>query len=407
MSLETTFSLELPHIVFGPGSSADTGSHLARLGVTRALLVCDPFVVSTGVATRVQRELRTLGIESGVFDDIAGEPTEASVATAIEAATTGGWDGFVGIGGGSALDTAKLCALFATHGGGIYDYLNAPLGEGRQVPGPLLPLVALPTTSGTGSEVTTVAIVDVGVKSGISHRYLRPRVAIVDPLLTLTCPPGVTASVGLDALLHALEGYTTLPYDSRPKLPPAERPPYQGAHPVADLLCAKAIELVGANLRTAVADGSDVAARTGMALAASIAGVGFGSAGVHVPHALSYPIASLKHAWSPPGYGGVAFVPHGLAVAVTAPASFRFVADAASERCREAARLLDGGNDVAESLAALMRDVRAPATISEVGYVEDDIPAIVEGALKQQRLLVNAPVPVDGAALETILRDSL
>ena len=407
MSFETTFSLELPHIVFGPGSSAETGSHLIRLGVTRALLVCDPFVVFSGVAARVQDELRAAGIETGVFDRIAGEPTEVSVAEAIEAATTGGWDGFVGIGGGSALDTAKLCALFATHGGGVYDYLNKPLGEGRQVPGPVLPLVALPTTSGTGSEVTTVAIVDVGVKSGISHRYLRPRIAIVDPLLAVSCPAGVTASVGLDALLHALEGYTTLPYDRRPKLPPAERPPYQGAHPMADLLCAKAIELVGANLRRAVADGSDVEARSNMALAATIAGVGFGSAGVHIPHALSYPIASLRHAWSPPGYGGAAFVPHGLAVAVTAPASFRFIADAAPDRCREAARLIDGGDDLAESFLKLMRDVGAPSTISEVGYKEEDIPAIVEGALKQQRLLVNAPKPVDAAALEAILRDSL
>jgi alcohol dehydrogenase class IV len=407
VSLETTFSLELPHIVFGPGSSAETGSHLARLGVTRTLLVCDPYVSSSGIAGRMQEELRPAGIESGVFDRIAGEPTEASIAEAIEAATAGGWDGFVGIGGGSALDTAKLCALFATHGGGIYDYLNRPVGEGRRVPGPLLPLVALPTTSGTGSEVTTVAIVDVGVKSGISHRHLRPRIAIVDPLLTVSCPPGVTASVGLDALLHALEGYTTLPYDRRPKLEPAERPPYQGAHPLADLLCAKAIELVGANLRDAVADGADVGARSNMALAATIAGVGFGSAGVHIPHALSYPIASLKHAWSPPGYGGVAFVPHGLAVAVTAPASFRFIADAAPDRCREAARLIDGGDDLAESLLTLMRDVGAPTSVTEVGYAEDDIPEIVEGALKQQRLLVNAPKPVDADALETILRDSL
>jgi len=407
VSLETTFSLELPHIVFGPGSSSDTGAHLTRLGVMRALLVCDPHVVSSGVTGRIQEELGAAGIATGVFDRIAGEPTEASIAVAIEAATSGGWDGFVGVGGGSALDTAKLCALFATHGGGVFDYLNTPIGEGRQVPGPVLPLVALPTTSGTGSEVTTVAIVDVGVKSGISHRHLRPRIAIVDPLLTLSCPPGVTAATGLDALLHALEGYTTLPYDRRPKLPPAERPPYQGAHPMADLLCAKAIGLVGASLRRAVADGTDVAARSDMALASTIAGVGFGSAGVHIPHALSYPIASLKHAWSPPDYGGATYVPHGFACAVTAAASFRFVQAAAPERCREAARLIDGGDDLSESFLALAREVEAPTTVSEVGYDASDIPAIVEGSLKQQRLLVNAPVPVDAVALESILRDSL
>lgn len=404
---ETTFSLELPHVVFGPGCAAETGGHLSRLGVTRALLVCDPFVVTSGVAGRLQDELKAAGVESGVFSEIAGEPTEASIGKAIEAATSGGWDGFVGIGGGSALDTAKLCALFATHGGGVFDYMNKPVGQGKQIPGPVLPLIALPTTSGTGSEVTTVAIVDVGVKSGISHRYLRPRLAIVDPLLSLSCPAGVTASVGLDALLHALEGYTSLPYDRRPKLPPAERPPYQGAHPMSDLLCAKAIELVGANLRRAVEDGSDVEARGNMALAATVAGVGFGSAGVHIPHALSYPIASLKHAWTPPGYGGAAFVPHGLACAVTAPASFRFIQDAAPERCREAARLIDGGDDLAASFTRLARDVGSPVTIGEVGYVADDIPAIVEGAMKQQRLLVNSPKAVDEAALEAILRDSL
>lgn len=405
--LETTFSLELPHIVFGPGSSAETPSHLARLGVARALLVCDPFVVSSGLAGRIQEDLKAAGIESGVFDHIAGEPTEASVNDAIAAATSGGWDGFVGIGGGSALDTAKLCALFATHGGGVFDYMNKPVGLGKQIPGPVLPLIALPTTSGTGSEVTTVAIVDVGVKSGISHRYLRPRLAIVDPLLTLSCPPGVTAAVGLDALLHALEGYTTLPYDRRPKLPPHERPPYQGAHPLADLLCARAIELVGSNLRRAVADGTDVEARGSMALAATIAGVGFGSAGVHIPHALSYPIASVKHVWSPPGYGGAAFVPHGLACAVTAPASFRFIAETAPERCREAARLIDGGDDLAESFLRLARAVGSPTTITEVGYGTEDIPALVDGAMKQQRLLVNSPRAVDEAALAAILRDSL
>lgn len=407
---ESVFTLELPQIVFGPGCAAETGGHLARLGVARALVVCDPHLVQSGVAGRLQDDLKAAGIASEVYDRIAGEPTEASVLDAIEAATSGGYDGFVGVGGGSALDTAKLCALFATHGGGLFDYLNKPLGEGRQVPGPLLPLVALPTTSGTGSEVTTVAIVDIpaaGVKSGISHRYLRPRVAIVDPLLTATCPPGVTASVGLDALLHALEGYTSLPYDKRPVLSPAERPPYQGAHPLSDLLCTKATALVGANLRRAVEDGSDVEARSQMALAATIAGVGFGSAGVHIPHALSYPIASLKHARTPPGYGGAAFVPHGFAVAVTAPASFRFVEDAARERCGEAARLLDGGSDLAASFERLMRDVGAPATLTELGYGEEDIPAMVEGALKQQRLLVNTPRPVGAADLEAILRASL
>ena len=202
----------------------------------------------------------------------------------------------------------------------------------------MLPFVALPTTSGTGSEVTTVAVVDfprLGTKTGVSHQHLRPALAIVDPALTLSCPPGVTASVGVDALLHALEAYTVVPYDARPALPLAERPPYQGANPFSDPLCERAIELVGRNLRAAVSDGDDIEARTAMALASTLAGMAFSGAGVHVPHALAYPIASLKHEWQPPGYGGAALVPHGFAVAVTAPAVFRFIEDADPGAVRE------------------------------------------------------------------------
>ena len=396
-------------VVFGAGSSDETGDHLRQLGVTRVLVVCDPFVTGSGLAARVEASLRSAGIEAVVYDDVRGEPNEDSVAAAADAAR-GGFDGVVGIGGGSALDTAKLCALFATHAGELLDYVNAPIGRGTPIPGPVLPLVALPTTSGTGSEVTTVAVVDfprLGTKTGVSHQYLRPALAIVDPALTVSCPPGVTAAVGIDALLHALEAYTVVPYDARPHLPLAERPPYQGANPFSDPLCERAIELVGRNLRTAVADGTNVEARTAMALAATIAGMAFGGAGVHVPHALAYPIASLGHGWQPPGYGGAALIPHGLAVAVTAPAAFRFIEDAAPERCATAARLLDGGSDLAASLERLMEDVGAPTRLSEMGFAEEDLAALIPGALDQRRLLVGAPKEVGAAELESLLRASL
>ena len=403
------FAFDAARVVFGAGSSAETGEHLRLLGVARALLVCDPFVSASGLGERLQASLREPGVDAVVYDGIAGEPSETSVQEAIEAAREG-FDGFVGVGGGSALDTAKLCALFATHDGELLDYVNAPIGRGRPVPGPVRPLVALPTTSGTGSEVTTVAVVDfprLGTKTGVSHRHLRPALAIVDPLLTLSCPPGVTASVGLDALLHALEAYTVVSYDARPYLPPAERPPYQGSNPFADPLCERAIELVGRHLRTAVADGDDVEARTAMALASTMAGLAFSGAGVHVPHALAYPIASLKHEWRPQGYGGAALVPHGVAVAVTAPAVFRFVADAAPDRCATAARLLDGGDDLAVSLERLIRDVGAPSGLGELGYEEADIAELVPGALDQRRLLVGAPREVGARELEELLRASL
>jgi alcohol dehydrogenase class IV len=405
----TTFTFDTARVVFGAGSSAETGEHLGLLGVTRALVVCDPFVTASGLGEQLQATLDAAGVEAVVYDGIRGEPSETSVQEAIAAAREG-FDGFVGVGGGSALDTAKLCALFATHEGELLDYVNAPIGSGRPVPGPVRPLLALPTTSGTGSEVTTVAVVDfprLGTKTGVSHRYLRPAVAIVDPLLTLTCPPGVTASVGLDALLHALEAYTTLAYDARPALPLAERPPYQGANPLADPLCERVFELVGRHLRTAVADGDDVEARTALALASTTAGIAFSGAGVHVPHALAYPIASLKHAWTPQGYGGAALVPHGLAVAVTAPAAFRFLADAVPERCAAAARLLDGGDDLAASLERLIADVGAPTRLRELGYGEDDLAALVAGALEQRRLLVGSPKAVGADELEQLLRASL
>ena len=405
----TTFAFDTARLVFGAGSSAETGEHLRLLGVTRALLVCDPFVSASGLAERLEASLGDAGIESVVFDRIVGEPSEASIEEATAAARDG-FDGFVGVGGGSALDTAKLCALFATHDGDLLDYVNAPIGNGRPVPGPLRPLIALPTTSGTGSEVTTVAVVDfprLGTKTGVSHRHLRPALAIVDPLLTLSCPAGVTASVGLDALLHALEAYTVLAYDARPALPLAERPPYQGSSPLADVLCERAIELVGRHLRAAVSDGGDVDARTAMALASTIAGIAFSGAGVHLPHALAYPIASLKHDWRPAGYGGAALVPHGFAVAVTAPAVFRFVEDAVADRCANASRLLDGGDDLAASLERLIEDVGAPARLGELGYGEADVTALVRGALDQRRLLVGSPKNAGPAELEGLLRRSL
>lgn len=396
-------------VVFGPGASDETGDHLRQLGVTRALVVCDRFVTASGLGERLEASLRRAGIDSVVYDRIAGEPSESSVHEAIEAAREG-YDGFVGVGGGSALDTAKLCALFATHEGELLDYVNAPIGAGRPVPGPVLPVVALPTTAGTGSEVTTVAIVDfprLGTKTGISHHSLRPSLAIVDPVLTASCPPGVTASTGVDALLHALEAYTVSPYETRPRLPLGERPPYQGANPFSDPFCEHAIELVGRHLRAAVSDGSDVEARTGMALASTIAGIAFSGAGVHVPHALAYPIASLKHEWKPQGYGGAALVPHGFAVAVTAPAAFRFIADAVPERCSNAARLLDGGDDLAASLELLLEDIGAPTRLSVIGYGEADLPTLVGGALDQRRLLVGSPKEVGAVELEALLRASL
>ena len=398
---ETVFTLEATPVKFGPGAADDAGWELARLGVTRALLVTDPGVAAAGHPERVRASIEAAGIEVVVFDRARVEPTLASLEEAAAFARDARVDGFVSVGGGSAMDTAKVADLVVSHPAPVMDYVNPPVGGGRKPPSPLRPHLAIPTTSGTGSEATTVAVLDIPelrVKSGISHRYLRPAQAIVDPELARTLGPEVTASAGLDVVCHAAESFLSRPYDQRPRpATPDDRPPYQGANPVADVWSAKALEYGGRFLRRAVADADDVEARGAMMLAATMAGVGFGSAGVHIPHACAYPIAGLKHAYQPPGYpDDHPFVPHGHSVIVTAPAAFRFTYEAAPERHEHVAALLTGepatGPDaLPDALRALMRDVGAPSGIAELGYGEDDIPALVEGALKQQRLLVIAP----------------
>ena len=283
------------------------------------------------------------------------------------------------------------------------DYVNPPVGEGKKPPTPLKPHLAIPTTSGTGSEATTVAVLDIPdlkLKTGISHRYLRPMQAIVDPELTGSLPAEVTSSAGLDVVCHAAESFLSKPYDTRPAPEsPDDRPPYQGSNPVADVWSAKALEYGGRYLRRAVEDSTDLEARGFMMLGATMVGVGFGSAGVHIPHAIAYPVAGLKHEYQPAGYpDDHPFVPHGHSVIVSAPAAFRYTYEAMPERHHHVAELLAGepiadpGPDtLPDVLRRLMRDVGAPSGVAELGYTEDDVPELVEGARKQQRLLAVAP----------------
>jgi hydroxyacid-oxoacid transhydrogenase len=408
---ETVFTVEATPIVFGPGASKETGFYLRRLGVHRALLVSDPYVHELGITEGVRAAIAELGIETEVYARAKVEPSEESVLEAIATAREGSFDGVVGVGGGSSIDTAKIAALLATHGGELLEYVNRPIGEAKPPPGPLLPLVAVPTTAGTGSEATPVAILDIprlGVKTGISHSYLRPRIGIVDPALTYELPPAVTASSGLDVVCHAAESYTARPFHARERSEPAERPPYQGANPISDIWSVKALANGGRYLRRVVHDGADAEARSAMMLSATIAGIGFGNAGVHIPHACAYPIASLKRAWTPTGYPRAhPFVPHGFSVTVTAPAAFRFTEEADPGRHREAARLLGEVDDLSEALSSLMRDVGAPMSLRELGYGEEDVTALAEGASGQQRLLAVAPREPGVADLEDILRASL
>ena len=417
---ETVFTYGAPQLKFGSGASDDVGYDLSQYGVSRALVVTDPGVAATGLPQRVAEQMGRFGIEALVFDGSHVEPTDESMQQAIDFARDAGpFDAYVAVGGGSSIDTAKAINLLMTNDGELMDYINVPVGKGANPERPLKPLVAVPTTAGTGSESTTVCVLDVlslKVKTGISHPRLRPTLAVIDPDLTVTQPPGVTASSGMDILCHALESYTARWYTTYDRKQPEQRVPYCGSNPIADMWSEKAMSLLGASFRRAVHHGDDHDARHDMALAATFAGMGFGNAGVHIPHANGYPIAGRVRDFHPKDYPAEhAMVPHGMSVSLTAPEAFRFTFDAAPERHLRAAALLDPSVSVdggsADTLPGviidLMRDIDIPNGIGAVGYGEDDVDDLVEGTLKQQRLLTTCPKDVTAEDLAGIFRASL
>ena len=419
MSIESVFTYGAPALKFGDGASDEIGYDLAQLGATRALVITDPRVAATGLPERVAAQMAQFGVQAVVFDGVHIEPTDASMQAAIDwARANGPWDALVAVGGGSSIDTAKAVNLLLTNPGELIDYVNAPVGGGLAPVRSLHPLVAVPTTTGTGAESTTICVLDVlaqRVKSGISHQRLRPTLAVVDPALTLSQPAGVTAAAGMDILCHALESYTARPYDSIERKAPEQRVPYCGANPISDMWSEKALTLLAAHFRRAVADGDDLGARRGMAMAATFAGLGFGNAGVHIPHANAYPIAGRVRHFHPDGYlGDEPMVPHGMAVALTAPEAFRFTFESAPERHLRAASLLapdntyDAGPDqLARVLTDLMSDIAIPNGLAAVGYGSSDVPDLVTGTLQQQRLLATAPREVDEEAAAGILSRSM
>ena len=399
---EQVFTYAAPALKFGHGASAEVGHDLAAFGARRVLLVTDAGVAATGHPERIAEQCRARGLDVVVFDGARVEPTDESMETAIAfAKDSGPFDAVLAVGGGSSIDTAKAVNLLLTNPGELMDYINAPVGKARAPEHPLLPLVAVPTTTGTGAESTTICVLDVlslHVKTGISHAALRPRLAVVDPSLTLTQPATVTAAAGMDILCHALESYTARWYADFDAKQPEQRVPYCGANPIADLWSERALTLLAGAFRDAVRDGSDTVAREQMALAATFAGLGFGNAGVHIPHANAYPIAGRVRSFVPDGYPeDEPIVPHGMAVSLTAPEAFRFTYEADPGRHLYAARLLDpsaqgDGPDVLPGvLTALMRDIGIPNGLAEVGYAESDVSDLVAGAVQQQRLLATAP----------------
>lgn len=420
---DTAFEMAASAVRYGAGVSREVGMDAADRGLRRVMVVTDPIVRRLPAVEAVLESLRENRVESVVYDGVRIEPSDTSFADAIDTARRQSCDGFIAIGGGSVIDTAKAANLYTTYPPGDFlDYVNAPIGRGRPVPGPLKPLFAIPTTAGTGSETTGVAVFDLvsrHVKTGISSRHLKPTLGYLDPDHTRTLPPAVAASAGLDVLCHAVESYTAVPFTDRPRpARPSTRPTYQGANPISDVWSLQAMRMVAAYLVRAVEDPGDDEARGNMMLAASFAGIGFGSAGVHLPHAMAYPVAGGVRNYCPPGYPtDHPLVPHGFSVIVNAPAVFRCTASASPERHLAAAEALgadvrnaraaDAGRILADRILWFMQRLKAPIGLPSVGYTSSDIPALVAGTLEQERLTKLAPCRVDADILARLFEEAM
>ncbi len=413
--------VEFSSIKYGPGALDELSFDVRELGMKRVALFTDPVVRSLETVQRAMRHLDQTGIDYEIYDAVSIEPTDASFMAAAQFATEGKFDGYLSIGGGSVIDTCKAANLYSTHPADFLDYVNAPVGEGVPVPGNLAPHIACPTTCGTGSECTGIAVFDYlrqRVKTGIASAKLKPSRAVVDPNTTATLPSNVVAASGFDVLCHALESYTARPYTARPRPKDGTRPLSQGSNPYSDMGCRQALWLTGKFLERAVADASDSEARHGMMLAATLAGVAFGNSGVHIPHGMSYSVAGLVRDYRPEGYPvDHPLIPHGISVVVNAPAAFRFTASAGPWRHLEGAKLLsadtsdvtaaEAGEALAEHLQKMMRSTGIPNGISGVGYFERDIDRLARGANMQQRLLANAPCEVTEDDLGKLYGDAI
>lgn len=419
---DTAFEMATSSLRFGPHTTLEVGMDLADLGARRVLVLTDPQLLDLPPVAAVRKSLEAEKVRYEVFDRVRVEPTDQSFQEAIRFASEGRFDAFVAVGGGSTIDTAKAANLYSTYPADLLTYVNAPLGEARPVPGPLKPLIAIPTTAGTGSETTGVAIFDLlatHAKTGIAHRRLKPTLGIIDPENTRTQPPLVAASAGLDVLCHALESYTAIPYDSRPRpARPNVRPAYQGANPISDVWSLQALELAAKYLVRAWKDPNDDEARANMLLASSYAGMGFGNAGVHLCHGMSYPVSGMVRDYHPAGYPrDHALVPHGISVILTAPAVFRFTGSACPERHLNAARILgadvrganerDAGEVLAARLVALIRELGLPNGLSAIGFTAADAPALAKGAAMQHRVTKLSPRPASDDDLVRLFEDSM
>lgn len=419
---DTAFSVDTNAITFGKGCLAEAGDVAAALGIRRIALFTDKVLAKLPHVETVRQSLTASGLDVVVYDETRVEPTDTSFKTASWFASKGRFDGFISVGGGSVIDTCKAANLYSSHPADFLTYVNAPIGDGQQPPSALKPHIACPTTSGTGSECTGIAVFDLlamKAKTGIVSKYLRPTRALVDPLCTHSMPKNVVAASAFDVLSHALESYTARPFTQRPAPErPRTRPMSQGANPWSDIGCRESLSILGQYLQRAVNDAADTEARERLMWASTLAGIAFGNAGVHVPHGMSYSVAGLVKDYRPAGYPDAEPIcPHGISVIVNAPSVFRHTASACPKQHLDAAGWLgadlrgaendDAGEVLANRLIHLMRSTDMPNGIGGVGYDNSDIDELVAGAFPQQRLLQNAPCGISEMELRNLFADAI
>ncbi len=389
-------------LVFGRHATKQLGDIVSRLGARRVMIVTDTVLAKAGLVEPVHVPLSEAGVVVEVFSGGEPEPSTRAADAAIAMGRDFRPDAVLGLGGGSNMDLAKITAVVLQHGGRPLDYV----GDDK-IPGPVLPVICLPTTAGTGSEVSAASVltdIEQKIKVGVLSNYLRPRVAVVDPLLTLSCPPKVTADSGIDALTHAIEGYTAVDNAHFP-LPLGERTIYQGAHPFGDMFAEKAITLIGKYLRRAVAHGDDLDAREGMALAATLAGLSFSNVGVAAVHALEYPV------------GGATHCSHGAGNGLLLPFVMRYNLPARRHKFAVIARLLgadvegkseaDAAETAITAVEQLRQDIGIPLRLRDIGITESQLRPFAEKAFAIKRILRVNPRPVTVEDLEGILRAAL
>jgi hydroxyacid-oxoacid transhydrogenase len=423
MEKEIGFEMAASSIRFGAGITAEIGMDMKDLGARKVMVCTDPNIAKLPMIKTLIASLDDEGVPYVLYDRVRVEPTDTSFKEAIAFAVDNDVDAFIAFGGGSVIDTAKAANLYSTYPTDDFlAYVNAPIGKGKPIPGPLKPLYAIPTTAGTGSETTGVAIFDLEemhAKTGIANRALKPTLGIVDPLNMISMPPMITTSTALDILTHAVESYTAIHYTNRPRPErPMLRPAYQGSNPISDMWAIKAMEIMADNFVTAVEDPTNLDARGMMALAATFAGVGFGNAGVTLPHGMSYPVSGMVRDYIAPDYiSDHPIIPHGISVAINAPSVFRFTGPSSPKRHMEAAVALgadtagvredEAGELLADTMIGYFKRFNVPNGLKAVGFTEADIPKLVAGTLPQHRVTKLSPRPVGPEELAELFRGAM